>query len=108
MYKVSLLPDMWSNIVFQGTSVGALTGMAVCLWWGVGAMVSGKRPSTLPLKIDGCVAENNTWINITETTATYMTASMTSDTNTGSTPTISDYTMSQSSEKDYRYIQYIL
>ncbi len=98
---------MGRNIVFQGTSIGALTGMAICLWWGVGAMVSGKRPSTLPLKIDGCVSENNTWINITETTATYMTASMTSGTNTVSTPVISDYTRLQSSDKDYRYTKYI-
>ncbi len=99
---------MWRNIVFQGSSVGSLTGMAVCLWWGVGAMVSGKRPSTLPLKTDGCVAENNTWINITETNATYMTTAMTSDASTVSMPVIPDYTIPQFPEEDYRYIQCIL
>ncbi len=35
-------------------------------------MVSGKRAATLPLSIDGCVAENKTWINQTEAT-TYTT-----------------------------------
>ncbi len=50
--------------------IGAVVGTVICLWWGIGALVSGIRPTTLPLKIDGCVTENNTWMNLAETTTT--------------------------------------
>ncbi len=35
--------------------------MAICLWWGLGAMLAGKQPQTLPLGISGCPESNTTW-----------------------------------------------
>ncbi len=94
----------WFN-VFQGSLTGAVTGVTVCLWWGLGAIVSGKRPTTLPLRIDGCVTENSTWVNVPESSTSYVSPSMTSPNTTFVSPT-SGYTLHPSDGQGDRYVNY--
>ena len=85
--------------------IGAVTGIVICLWWGIGAMVSGIRPTTLPLRIDGCVTENNTWIDLTETTTDNISEFTSINNDVISSPT-SGYPAPPYPGQDDRYINY--
>lgn len=76
--------------------------MAIGLWWGLGAFISGKRPATLPLKVDDCLVENKTWTNMLEqdTTQTFISPLITEITSGVSTFPTSDHTMLHPSEED--------
>ncbi len=82
--------------------IGAAAGMAIGLWWGLGAVIAGKRPATLPLKMDGCVVENNTWATIREheTTPKFIPDSIAEITSIVSTFPTSDYPTPQSSGEE--------
>ena len=78
--------------------IGAITGMAIGLWWGLGAFIAGKRPATLPLKVDGCLVQKENWTNILDYDTTPLITEITSGVSTF--PTSDDPAMSQSSGED--------
>ncbi len=82
--------------------IGAAAGIAIGLWWGLGAVIAGQRPATLPLKVDGCVVENNTWITMLENETTPKSISDTLNEITSIVPTFpsSDYSKLQPSSED--------
>ncbi len=79
--------------------IGAVTAIVIGLWWGIGALVTGTRTPPLPLRIDGCVAENNTWFDLPETTTTNISA-LTSINNAVISSRTSDYPAIESTEEE--------